>query len=287
MSRPAPERCNIRVYCAVQDHSKAAGADFTLLLVMARWADDDGICWPSIPSLAKCCHVSERSIQATIARLIATGELKLLERGGGSHDDTNKYQIVCALPAARPVKSTAPVKRTAPVKSSVVTGEVERQAQVKPASPKEPEEKNQEEARGGGAPPPPPKKPGNAAANGNGRKLWPAGQPDETTRLREKYAEWWTTIVHHAGPPWDAIGDYDPPAQRLMQEALHFVGGPVRIHDCRKRPKEASFARDEFLKYLCRNDPAYEGAVAAVIAASLVEPERPKTKAASGRGRGG
>jgi hypothetical protein len=137
---PFPERCNIHVYCAVQDRSKAKDADFTLLLVMARWADDAGICWPSVPSLAQCCHVSERAVQATIKRLMAMGELELLERGGGT--STNKFRICCVTGA---VKQPAPVKPTAPVKSSVITGEVQRQRPVKWTSPKEPKEKNQEE----------------------------------------------------------------------------------------------------------------------------------------------
>jgi len=38
-----------------------------LLLVLARFANDAGRCWPSIPTLAKLCHVTERAIQRATA----------------------------------------------------------------------------------------------------------------------------------------------------------------------------------------------------------------------------
>lgn len=131
--------------------------------------------------------------------------------------------------------------------------------------------------------PPPlskPAKPEKAA-----RKLWPAEQlPREALRLREKYAEWWTTILHSPEPPFGAVAEIaaaDPSAEPLLSKAFRFIGGATCIHDCRKRPKEASFKRDEFVKYLCNNDPAYEAAVSQAIAESLEDaPLRTKARAA-------
>jgi len=254
---------SIKTYLAVQDHSKASGADYVFLLVMARWADDQGICHPSVPALARCCHVSERSVQETMGRLIELGELKLLEKGGGRA--TNTYQILCVT---RAVQSTAPVKRkvvsgavhrtaavqsTAPVKRKVVSGAVHRTAAVQSTAPKEPD-KNQGRTRGGGGTPPPQTPAGNPKPET--KSLWPAMQPYSAQALVDKHARWWTELLHPENPK----PDRSPEEEALIDAALVRIGGTARILGFRERPRDASFAREEFLDYLRRHDPVYQAA---------------------------
>ena len=242
MSRPLPERVSIKTYLAVQDHSKASGADYVFLLVMARWADDQGICHPSVPALARCCHVSERSVQETMGRLIELGELKLLEKGGGRA--TNTYQILCVT---RAVQSTAPVKR------KVVSGAVHRTAAVQSTAPKEPD-KNQGRTRGGGGTPPPQTPAGKPKPET--KSLWPAMQPYSAQALVDKHARWWTELLHPENPK----PDRSPEEEALIDAALVRIGGTARILGFRERPRDASFAREEFLDYLRRHDPVYQAA---------------------------
>src|SRR2546429_3056436 len=115
MSYP-PERCNIRVYCAVQDHSKATGTARTLLLVLARFANDDGECWPSIAVLAKLCNVSERGVQRAITTLVKDRELEV-SRGSGI---TTSFYRICCLSG---VTKVSPVTETSPVTEVTVTGD--------------------------------------------------------------------------------------------------------------------------------------------------------------------
>lgn len=50
-------------------------SDKLVLLALADWADDDGLCWPSIKKLAVKCSKSERTVQRAISALAEGGHL--------------------------------------------------------------------------------------------------------------------------------------------------------------------------------------------------------------------
>lgn len=62
-----------------------------VLLALADWANDDGLCWPSISRLAKKARLEDRQTQAILRRLEADGVVEV-ERGGG-RGHQNRYLI--------------------------------------------------------------------------------------------------------------------------------------------------------------------------------------------------
>lgn len=57
-----------------------------VLLALADCANDEGHCWPSMKTLANKCSKSDRTVQATIKRLVEAGHLSRVETvGKGCH----------------------------------------------------------------------------------------------------------------------------------------------------------------------------------------------------------
>jgi len=73
--------------------SRAPYSSSTLLvlLALADWANEDGICWPSIQTLSKKARVERRSTQYIIRKLAADGIIEIEEGRGRGHQ--HKYQI--------------------------------------------------------------------------------------------------------------------------------------------------------------------------------------------------
>jgi hypothetical protein len=66
----------------------SASTDRFVLLALADYANDDGICWPSVAGLmAKTC-MSERGVQTVLRRLVAGGFLQISAGGGRSNNNT-------------------------------------------------------------------------------------------------------------------------------------------------------------------------------------------------------
>lgn len=80
-------------------HSHASGTDRLVLLAIADMANDDGEdAWPSYPTLATRCLVSEKTIQRSIQRLAELGELGVERMGGPvgrgrTNQRPNKYRF--------------------------------------------------------------------------------------------------------------------------------------------------------------------------------------------------
>ncbi len=82
----------VRVMHWVWEHAaEVQGNDLLVLLALADWANDDGICWPSIPRLATKARVSVRTAQYIVQRLEARGYVSI-ERGGGRRHP-NHYRV--------------------------------------------------------------------------------------------------------------------------------------------------------------------------------------------------
>jgi hypothetical protein len=66
----------------VRKHSRAKGSAKFLLFALADYANDEGVCWPSVATLADYITVSERQCQRLLTQLEELGEL-VVERGAG------------------------------------------------------------------------------------------------------------------------------------------------------------------------------------------------------------
>lgn len=53
-----------------------------VLLALADWANDDGVCWPSIKKLVEKTDASERTIQRAVSALVEKGHLTRVETLG-------------------------------------------------------------------------------------------------------------------------------------------------------------------------------------------------------------
>lgn len=78
-----------------------------VLLALADWSNDEGLCWPSIATLAKKCSKSERTLQRAIAVLTEKDLIAREERPG-------KGVLYQLLPrqAVTPDKMSPPTKAT-------------------------------------------------------------------------------------------------------------------------------------------------------------------------------
>lgn len=63
-----------------------------VLLVLGDYANDDGICWPSIATLARKARMSVRGIQYALAELRRDGFIEV-DTGKGGRATTNLYRI--------------------------------------------------------------------------------------------------------------------------------------------------------------------------------------------------
>src|SRR5687767_11875054 len=72
-------------------YSKARGGDLLVLLGIADFANDEGIAYPSIATLAAKARLTVRNTQRAIRRLVSLGELTI-DEGRGPHG-THIYKI--------------------------------------------------------------------------------------------------------------------------------------------------------------------------------------------------
>lgn len=77
----------------VWEHSICKGSQLLLLLAIADHANDEGIAWPGIESLAAKTRMSRRQTITNIQALVSAGELKIVQAGGTGPKSTNLYQV--------------------------------------------------------------------------------------------------------------------------------------------------------------------------------------------------
>lgn len=88
-------RMSITVATRVWRHSPQRGTMKLLLLAFAEFANDDGICWPSVTRLASYINETERNTRLLIRRLVNEGELVTIP--GGGRGNTTRYGIATGL----------------------------------------------------------------------------------------------------------------------------------------------------------------------------------------------
>lgn len=89
---------SIRVMSAVwSDMRIRSQAELLLLLALADHARDDGVCWPSMRSIAAKARVDERSARRIVRRLAERGLITIIEQGGCDEDGRNvpnRYRVL-------------------------------------------------------------------------------------------------------------------------------------------------------------------------------------------------
>jgi hypothetical protein len=84
---------------AVWERSKQKSGALTVLLKLADYADDEGISWPSVSTLAKCARMSERHVQRCLEKIRRDGELEVIRNGG--RRGSNLYKVCLSLVKAK------------------------------------------------------------------------------------------------------------------------------------------------------------------------------------------
>jgi hypothetical protein len=75
-------------------------SELLVLLALADHARDDGLCWPSMRSIAVKARIEERSAQRIVRRLIEKGLIELVSQGGciDGCNTPNRYRVALGEP---------------------------------------------------------------------------------------------------------------------------------------------------------------------------------------------
>lgn len=95
---------SIRIMTAVWERTDLSSTQKLVLLALADWANDEGLCWPSINRLAVKASMAGRSIQRIIRELEDAGFVRRDEVTGKG----NKYWILSPLTDCHPRHSVTP-----------------------------------------------------------------------------------------------------------------------------------------------------------------------------------
>ncbi|MBI4498088.1 MAG: helix-turn-helix domain-containing protein, partial [Chloroflexi bacterium] len=114
---------SIYVSDAVWEHSQQSGSALTVLLALARHANDQGYCFPSLAKLMAETRLSERAVRMHLRGLEEAGEIKT-EQGRG-RGNVNVYWIIVGPYAQRGEKGQNPAEKGQPAatKGAIQRGE--------------------------------------------------------------------------------------------------------------------------------------------------------------------
>ncbi|HXM29646.1 MAG TPA: helix-turn-helix domain-containing protein [Chthoniobacterales bacterium] len=88
---------SIRLMSQVWEDTRIGSqAELLVLLALADHARDDGLCWPSMRSIAGKARIEERSAQRIIRRLIEKRFVELVSKGGciDGQNTPNRYRVI-------------------------------------------------------------------------------------------------------------------------------------------------------------------------------------------------
>lgn len=95
---------SVKLSSYVWDGCAAAGMKISKVAIMARLADfsnDDGVCWPSVTTIARQIGAGESTVRTALAELETDGWLSKKARRAGNRNASNVYQLnVAKLKAA-------------------------------------------------------------------------------------------------------------------------------------------------------------------------------------------
>src|ERR1019366_2066654 len=83
---------SIRIMSAVWQLSEYRNGKRLVLLALADWANDDGVCWPKMPTIAEKAGITERGASGIMRQLVSDGVIEILDAGGG-RGHSRRYRI--------------------------------------------------------------------------------------------------------------------------------------------------------------------------------------------------
>ncbi len=92
-----------------------------VLLALADNANDAGVCWPSVATIARKCSKGERTVQGAIKSLEASGHLSRIEKVGKGVTYTIHPRSACAPQTSHPRNEQHPTPAAAAPKPSRTT----------------------------------------------------------------------------------------------------------------------------------------------------------------------
>ena len=105
---------SIRIMAGVWERSDINPTQKLVLLALADWANDEGLCWPSIDRLCQKSGLKRRSVQMAIHTMEAIGILRREEVVGKGC----KYWIIAPVQEMHPrTKCTPPVQEMHPTRA--------------------------------------------------------------------------------------------------------------------------------------------------------------------------
>jgi len=87
---------SVKLSAYVWDGCAASGMKITSVAIMARLADfssDEGVCWPSIATIARQIGAGPSTVRTSIRKLEADGWLNSTSRRKGNRNTSNMYQL--------------------------------------------------------------------------------------------------------------------------------------------------------------------------------------------------
>lgn len=87
---------SVKLTSYVWDGCAASGMKLSSVVIMARLADfssDEGVCWPSIATIARQIGAGESTVRTAIAKLEKEGWLTRKQRRQGNRNASNVYQL--------------------------------------------------------------------------------------------------------------------------------------------------------------------------------------------------
>lgn len=123
---------SIKVMAQVWDDSPQKGSDLLVLLALADFANDQGVSWPKVSTLAAKARMSERNVQRVVTRLKDAGELRVIDGGYlDGKNQANTYQVL----TGRQAVTTPPTEASPPPVSQVSPqGTVKDEPSVEPST---------------------------------------------------------------------------------------------------------------------------------------------------------
>lgn len=97
---------SIYVLTRVWRESQHKGGTLLVLLAIADYADDDGIAFPSVVTLAKKARMSQRNVQYALRVLTKSGELQVTAPENGRKSRTFRVQTLRAVQPRAPWGAT-------------------------------------------------------------------------------------------------------------------------------------------------------------------------------------
>lgn len=85
---------SVRVMALVWDSTLEGSNNRHVMVALADRADETGVCWPSVNTLARKTGLDRRTVQRVVSRMVEQGFLTKRSRKASDGDsDTNAYRI--------------------------------------------------------------------------------------------------------------------------------------------------------------------------------------------------